>query len=258
MRSPAPGAAAELARAAYPGRRRDRLDREAVLRGGDCVLEERRRGPAGRTARRARPSRRPRRARSPTAGPLSATGSRAIGAERGRARRRRARAGGSPSQTSANASPPMPVDIGSVTQRIAAAARAASAAFPPRSSARRPARVASGWLVATIASRGDSGWARRGELERHAAGSIAPPWPVRPSSSCTRSRSTPRMWDGIRASVEEAGYEVARPRPARAGARARLRGLGAAACSAWSTVHVRPGRLLDGRLSLLRALAAGS
>ncbi len=36
------------------------------------------------------------------------------------------------------ASPPMPVDPGSVTQSIAAAARAASAALPPRSSARRP------------------------------------------------------------------------------------------------------------------------
>ena len=44
----------------------------------------------------------------------------------------------------------MPVDIGSVTQSTAAAASAASAAFPPRSSTRSPARVASGWLVATI------------------------------------------------------------------------------------------------------------
>jgi len=44
------------------------------------------------------------------------------------------------------------VDIGSVTQSTAAAARAASAALPPRSSTRSPARVAAGWLVATIAS----------------------------------------------------------------------------------------------------------
>ena len=35
---------------------------------------------------------------------------------------------------------------------MAAAASAASTALPPRSSALRPARVASGWLVATIAS----------------------------------------------------------------------------------------------------------
>jgi hypothetical protein len=57
-----------------------------------------------------------------------------------------------PVHRSANASPPIPVDIGSVTQRTAAAATAASTALPPRSNARRPARVASGWLVATIAS----------------------------------------------------------------------------------------------------------
>ncbi len=44
----------------------------------------------------------------------------------------------------------MPIDIGSVTQRTAAAAIAASTAFPPRSSARTPAQAASGWLVATI------------------------------------------------------------------------------------------------------------
>jgi hypothetical protein len=42
------------------------------------------------------------------------------------------------------------VDIGSVTHSTAAAASAASAAFPPRSSARNPARVASGCEVATI------------------------------------------------------------------------------------------------------------
>jgi hypothetical protein len=43
------------------------------------------------------------------------------------------------------------VDIGSVTHRTAAAAIAASAALPPRSSIRSPVLVASGWLVATIA-----------------------------------------------------------------------------------------------------------
>ena len=53
-------------------------------------------------------------------------------------------------QTSAKQSPPMPVDIGSTTQSTAAAASAASTALPPRSSARSPACVASGWLVATI------------------------------------------------------------------------------------------------------------
>ncbi len=56
-----------------------------------------------------------------------------------------------PRQTIAKQSPPIPVDIGSVTQSTAAAASAASAAFPPRSSIRSPACVASGWLVATIA-----------------------------------------------------------------------------------------------------------
>ncbi len=60
-------------------------------------------------------------------------------------------------QTSANASPPTPVDIGSVTHSTAAAASAASAALPPRSSARSPARVASGWLVATMASAATDG-----------------------------------------------------------------------------------------------------
>src|SRR5207237_2537258 len=60
-------------------------------------------------------------------------------------------------RTIANASPPMPVDIGSVTESTAAAASAASAALPPRSSARSPARVASGWLVATIASAATAG-----------------------------------------------------------------------------------------------------
>ena len=57
----------------------------------------------------------------------------------------------SPSRhTSAKQSPPTPVDIGSTTHSTAAAASAASTALPPRSSARRPACVASGWLVATM------------------------------------------------------------------------------------------------------------
>ncbi len=53
-------------------------------------------------------------------------------------------------QTSAKQSPPTPVDIGSTTHSTAAAASAASIALPPRSRARSPACVASGWLVATI------------------------------------------------------------------------------------------------------------
>ena len=70
-------------------------------------------------------------------------------------------------QTSAKQSPPMPVDIGSVTQRTAAAAIAASAAFPPCSRIRSPARVASGWLVATIAPRGHGGRPAEGEPVAH-------------------------------------------------------------------------------------------
>src|SRR5207253_8531211 len=89
-------------------------------------------------------------------GPCSSTGA------PGSAERGAGPAASSPSslpsrQTSAKQSPPIPVDIGSVTQRTAAAASAASAAFPPRSSIRRPARVASGWLVATIASAATAG-----------------------------------------------------------------------------------------------------
>ena len=49
-------------------------------------------------------------------------------------------------------SPPTPLCPGSQTVSIAAAASAASAALPPASRARTAARVASGWLVATIAS----------------------------------------------------------------------------------------------------------
>src|SRR5579859_1800412 len=63
----------------------------------------------------------------------------------------------SPAETMAKASPPMPVDIGSVTQSTAAAASAASAALPPCSSIRSPARVASGWLVATMPSAATAG-----------------------------------------------------------------------------------------------------
>ena len=59
----------------------------------------------------------------------------------------------SPSNHScAKASPPTPLCGGSHTVSMAAAASAASTALPPASSARTPARVASGWLVATIAS----------------------------------------------------------------------------------------------------------
>ena len=163
----------------------------------------------------------------------------------------------SPSQTSANASPPMPVDIGSVTHRIAAAARAASAALPPRSSARRPARVASGWLVATIASAATAGG--RAGASREPCGAVASHRRGRPTVlllhafplDCAHVGRDPRL------ASEEAGYEVARARPARGGSRARLRGLGAPGARPGRR-RVRPGRLFDGRLSRLRALAAGS
>jgi hypothetical protein len=49
-----------------------------------------------------------------------------------------------PSYVIAKASPPMPVDIGSTTHSIAAAATHASAAVPPSARARRPASVACG------------------------------------------------------------------------------------------------------------------
>ena len=55
-------------------------------------------------------------------------------------------------------SPPTPVDSGSTTLRVAAAATAASTALPPCISTCSPACAASGWLVATIpfnASTGD-------------------------------------------------------------------------------------------------------
>src|SRR5262245_17428897 len=73
-----------------------------------------------------------------------------------------------PCQTQAKASPPRPVDIGSVTHRTAAAAMAASTALPPAANARSPACVARGWLVATIASLAYAGW--RPKLERNADG----------------------------------------------------------------------------------------
>src|SRR5579871_6604695 len=62
-----------------------------------------------------------------------------------------------PRCTIANASPPIPVDIGSVTPSTAAAAIAASTALPPRSSIRTPARVALTWLVATIPRAANAG-----------------------------------------------------------------------------------------------------
>jgi hypothetical protein len=50
----------------------------------------------------------------------------------------------------AKASPPMPVEHGSTTQRVATVAMAASTALPPAFSTFRPAWAANGWLVATI------------------------------------------------------------------------------------------------------------
>src|SRR5688500_9779854 len=47
-------------------------------------------------------------------------------------------------------SPPIPVDVGSVTLSAATAATAASAAFPPLARISSPAAVAKGWDVATI------------------------------------------------------------------------------------------------------------
>ena len=93
------------------------------------------------------------------------------------------------SQTSANASPPMPLSVGSATVSIAAAASAASTAFPPRSSALRPARVASGWLVATIASALIAG------IRRQPLDSARPGW-----KRASRSSSTIASIAGRRAS----------------------------------------------------------
>ncbi len=47
----------------------------------------------------------------------------------------------------------MPTDIGSTTQRTAAAQTAASAALPPACRQRRAESTASGWLVAAIPER---------------------------------------------------------------------------------------------------------
>ncbi len=57
------------------------------------------------------------------------------------------------SKCSAKQSPPMPVEHGSVTLSTAAMATAASAAVPPSSSTRRPARLARGWLEAVMPPR---------------------------------------------------------------------------------------------------------
>ena len=66
--------------------------------------------------------------------------------------------------TMAKASPPTPLRFGSTTGSTAAAASAASTRCRRRARARRPACVASGWLVATIASAAIVG--RRGKPER--------------------------------------------------------------------------------------------
>jgi hypothetical protein len=66
-------------------------------------------------------------------------------------------------QTIANRSPPRPVLPGSTTPNTAAAATAASIAFPPSSKIRNPAAVARGWLVATMplrASTSERPWSR--------------------------------------------------------------------------------------------------
>ena len=78
----------------------------------------------------------------------------------------------------------MPVWPGSATQSIAAAASAASTALPPRSSARTPALVASGWLVATIASRRIVGRLTTARLLRDADGDRS-----RPARRAARLRS---------------------------------------------------------------------
>src|SRR5882672_8339625 len=54
-----------------------------------------------------------------------------------------------PSQRIANTSEPMPLEVGSTTVSVIAAARPASTALPPRASAARPACAASGCDVAT-------------------------------------------------------------------------------------------------------------
>ena len=60
-------------------------------------------------------------------------------------------------QISANRSPPIPVDMGSTTFRVAAAATAASTALPPFMSIFIPDTAARGWLVAIIPFRAITG-----------------------------------------------------------------------------------------------------
>src|SRR5512140_907577 len=61
-------------------------------------------------------------------------------------------------------SPPMPVEVGSVTLSAAATATAASAALPPRARISRPAATASGWEAATIPPRPITGELRDTKL----------------------------------------------------------------------------------------------
>ncbi len=91
--------------------------------------------------------------------------------------------------TIAKLSPPMPLPVGSVTASTAAAASAASAAFPPCSSARSPARVASGWLVATIAVRGDRGRAAEPEAVAHVVSVTSAAAPTMRAKRGTTSRT---------------------------------------------------------------------
>ena len=156
---------AELGRAAdaLPDRRRPRRDREALLGGVDRVGEARvepeapvsrgERRPAGDGARhRHRARARPRRPASSGA------------AERGRRAGRVERLEPPSRQTSAKQSPPIPVDIGSVTQSTAAAAIAASAAFPPaRASAGRHASRAAGSSRPCLARPRRAGGRRRSD-----------------------------------------------------------------------------------------------
>ena len=86
-------------------------------------------------------------------------------------------------QTSANASPPTPLSVGSATASTAAAAIAASTALPPSPNAARPAAVASGWLVAIIASPATAG------ILRHPLGCAAPA-----RKSASRSSFMLRSW----------------------------------------------------------------
>ena len=112
----------------------------------------------GRACRTAPPGR-PRRARRPAPSPSAA--------QRRRPSGDRSPPGDRPEpfspwrapscQTIANASPPIPLSVGSATVSTAAAASAASTALPPARNASNPAALASGWLVAIIASACDGG-----------------------------------------------------------------------------------------------------